>query len=294
MAIETRSISPHSRIFPDGSRMPTFEGMQHTREQRSKMREALLGRPKPQELVIKQSRIYRIILPFLLRDRLITNNELVRWTGLTFNQVKGAVDERNRPAWHAIPAFTQEEQKKRRKRASAPGQPRRLANRKPLPQQEAKNDMFVRLLGQNGFFTNDLTSWNILKELYEDRDMTFSEGSPIRFIYEAFITAVTQKKDGNEGMLDLFNKLRKSMDVNWSSSLTSDLKLISHSIINPSEIDLELWNIAQAGGLFPKMIKEGLISRQDMVRLKRFFKGKGREQPEGLLNKLSIGVAKFS
>lgn len=191
----------------------TFAGLHHTQGSKDKISRVLLGRPKPREVVEKRMTTWAMIKPLILRGGV--NREVAEVTGFTYIQVKRAANK-SRPDWNSIPKYTEEQLRERKRKASAPGQPRKLVNRPPFSEEDQKVNAIASSLVKRGFFTNDLTYHEQLKELYKRSNRQLPENFAILLCCEYFLAArIEVQRDNKRNMIEEYAKvLQKLRGVN--------------------------------------------------------------------------------
>lgn len=187
----------------------TFAGLHHTQGSKDKVRQALLGRPKPREVVEKRMTTWAMIKPLILRGGV--NREVATLTGLTYRQVKKSAN-RSRPDWNSIPKYTKEQLKERKRKASAPGQPRKLVNRPSLSEEDQKVNAVAGSLIKRGFFTDNLTYHDKLKELYKRSNRQLPENFAILLCCEYFLAArIEVQRDNKRNMIEEYAKVLQEL-----------------------------------------------------------------------------------
>lgn len=187
----------------------TFAGLHHTQESKNKIRKALLGRPKPREVVEKRMTTWAMIKPLILRGGV--NREVAEVTGFTYRQVKRSTN-RNRPDWNSIPKYTEEQLRERKRKASAPGQPRKLVYRPPLSEDDQKVNMVASSIVKRGFFTDDLTYHDKLKNLYAQNNRQLPENFAILLCCEYFLAArIEVQRDNKRNMIEEYTRLLQEL-----------------------------------------------------------------------------------
>ena len=194
------------RMMPEGL---TFAGSHHTQRSKEKIRQALLGRPKPREVVEKRMTTWGLIKPLILRGGV--NREVAEVIGFTYRRVKRSVNRR-RPDWNSVPKYTKEQLRERKRKSSTPGQPRKLIDRHPLSEEDQKVNAIASCLVKRGFFTDDLTYHDKLKKLYSQNNRQLPENFAILLCGEYFLAArIEVQRDNKRNMIEEYAKLLQEL-----------------------------------------------------------------------------------
>jgi len=232
------------QVPSNGRFVPSFLEMHHTPESIDKIKKALTDKPKSREQVRDMSTVWDVVRPLFLRDAL--PGEIAQISSFTHKQVRNAI-YRRRPDWHSIPRelFSKEREKERRKMAAKPGQRKRLVDRAPSSEEQVKNIEFARILLNDGFITDDLSSWNNLNIFFANHSRDLGDDFFYKLILEAFLKARQKADSGDRDLIEKYIVLGKKMDPEWfkSERLTTD----RHFILD----NIKAERIPQNGQIFP-------------------------------------------
>ena len=181
----------------------------HSKEHRAKIRNALVNRSRPKDVVKKISTVWEVARPLAIRGGLPREIEAV--TSLSFQQIQRAIG-RSRPNWHSIPARTQEE--KRMKRVKS----HRLTWRRRkglMPEGHEKMSQLAKALVKEEFFTDDLSRRQELQGLYRQKDRLWPEDFALGLCCEAyFVARVGIAKDNRRDDLERYVELLEGFREN--------------------------------------------------------------------------------
>ncbi len=204
-------------IYISGRHIPTFNGEKHKEKSRgTKISEALKGRPKPPDQVIVRSTVWEKVRPLFLRGALF--GEIAQVTGLTQEQIRNAV-YRKRPQWHSAPSelFSRELEEERRRRAAAPGKPKRLKDR-TVSDHERNDAIFARELFNKEFVLDDLSYYTRLSQGYRIKGRNLPSSFLDRLRLEVFLRALENARGGNLALLNSYRNIGLGIDPFWFES----------------------------------------------------------------------------
>lgn len=238
-------MSPEAKIryLPDGSYVSTSTGYHHTKEAIRRIVQALSGRPKPQEQVRAESIIWEIVKLLAVRLEALSG-EIAEVTGFTNKQVRNAL-YRKRPDWNAIPSFTPEQVRERKRRGAAPGQPKRLADRQVSDDQK-KSILLAKALYETGLITEDTSYWDRLHGFYSQYQRSLPEDFYQKLALEVFLSARIKLQEGNPDLFTTYRDISKDLlptslipELKFISSLTNNTNAVEESGDYPSTIDFD-------------------------------------------------------
>ena len=262
--VNTETLQRRVRMLPDGKHVPTFEGSRHTPEAIEKNRAAHVGRRRSEETVRRSSDIWNQVRPFFARR--LPNKDIALFTGLKPHQVGNSIYDSKTSLVNRVESLTREEAKERKRKSSSPGQPKRLIDRAPMTEDERNNIALVQKFTVDGLFTDDLSSWEMLKKLYRRYDRNLPESSAVMLRLEIFISARQQAENGDKTLLEMYIGRGEEIDKSWfMSSLREEQRFITEKLHTNSN------GIGSA--------EDG--STQRFFRANNFFRRAGVEWSEG-------------
>lgn len=250
------------RILDDGRHVPTFKGLKHTPQSIGKIRAAHVGKRRPEEDVHRSSDVWNQVRPFYLRG--ILNKDIAEFTGLKPRQVGNSIYNSKTSLVNRVEPLTPEEAKERNRKSAVRGQAGRFMDSAPT-EDEKKNIALVQKFVGDSLFTNDLSSWEKLKELYSKYGRNLPESSAVMLRLEVFFSARQQAENGDRTLLEMYINRGNEIDKNWfMNSLREEQRFITGKLSTNSN------GIGSAG--------HGSIG--SFFRANNFFKSAGVEWSE--------------
>ena len=211
----------NSIVFPDGTHLPTSEGLGQTEKQRQKTAERKHSQ-KNKERVRKISKVYELIGPLCARAPQVSG---VEWSYLTqFSkkpldayQIKQAAARKGRPGWHSMPGEynSSENARKRHENGREFAMERdRLTAGTISPEDynkfilENENRKFVAHFLEIGFFGWDITAWNQVKEMYVKHKKVLPSFLHL-LIAEVYFAAIQKAVKGDMSLLNEYSEIRR-------------------------------------------------------------------------------------
>lgn len=205
---------PTSRILPNGRIVPTTEGLKHSQSTKTVIAEKAKRRPKPPELIAKQSTVWLKVKP--LRERLALSSEIAEITGFTKKQVKNAISRNgSRPELNRIPELTFEQVVELKRKAGKSKKPRNPKDRPFLTQDDKNSLIFARKLLEEGLITSDLSYWTNVNELYKNSGRTLPDNFSQKLRLEILLRGLIELKKGSPEILIKYYKLGRAIDGQW-------------------------------------------------------------------------------
>lgn len=179
--------------------------------------------------------------PLIIRGLLV--EDIVQITGLQRKQVEWLIDDLKQRG--GLQRSTKDGEKERKRRAHL-GKPR--VNREREYTLEQRNSLaFAGKLLEAGFFTEDLSNWEKLRDLYSNYQRPLPAFFADQLRLEAFFAARTAVEKGEMTLIQTYGNFGNEVDSGWfDSSLVLDEEFITFMVGNPASGYL----VDGLGGLF--------------------------------------------
>lgn len=242
--------------FADGRHVPTNKHLNHTQATKEKMSASLKGRIKTEKQIKEQSIVWERIRFLVDRGLSVTEISNITEPQMEKIRVKRALYKNRK--YHVVSEdYFSPEKRKERKQKSRRGQPKRIADRPSISEDERKSRMFAHELWLAGLFAEDISAWEQLHEMYSKHQRALPTILAQKLRLEIFLRARKSfQRDKNTKLLDLYVALGKKIDERWF-----DINL-------EREEDFIIWTVEEGGlsggdaeGLF-KGDQEGYRWRQ--------------------------------
>ncbi len=236
VSVETSSnVSPNLIILPDGRHIPTFRNLQHKESSKSRIKEALSSKGrKPEDYVKSQSPEWQKEKLLFLRG--LSIGEVASMMDKTNDQIRRDL-YRKRPTGNSLPAdffktiYGGENQTERRRKAAKPGQPKRIADRPPPSEDEAKSIQFAKLMLERGFIEKDISGWEELHAIFKQRGIELPHEFSDKLSLEVFLKAIRKKDEGDKTLLDDYTKIGvEEFGSEWFDRLNKERRVIRDAV----------------------------------------------------------------
>lgn len=171
---------------------------------------------------IEQSTIWNKVRPLFMRGAIAS--EIAQITGLDRKQVNNSIHRKFKSTRsHRLideEFFTSQKTNERMSRGRK-GKPKYLVDRLPPTQEEINSVGFVRRAQEEGFFTDDLTYWNQLNDLYENSGRELPSNFYDRLRLEAFLKALKQEIRANVLLIQQFLEIGDGINRTWFCNKSS-------------------------------------------------------------------------
>lgn len=207
--------SPTLIRFADGRHIPTNKHLNHTQATKEKMSASLKGRVKTEKQIEGQSIVWERIRFLVDRGLSVTEISNITEPQIEKIRVKRALYKNRK--YHVVSEdYFSPEKRKERKQKSRRGQPKRIADRPSISEDERKNRMFAHELWLAGLFAEDISDWEQLHEMYSKHQGALPTIPAHKLRLEIFLRARKSfQRDKNTKLLDLYVALGKKIDKTW-------------------------------------------------------------------------------
>lgn len=237
-------------IFENGTHLPSFKGHTQSESQKKAAKEANQGKSKSEEQLEKQSVVYNQLLPFIKRGLAVWEMQRLTEPDLTREQIRNAVYRKTRPSARCVPKEYFVDEKQRRSMGTRGG----LKKNKDQQLSEEKNIIaFIREAITMKLFSQDISTWEELKKLYETNKRNLPESIFDKLRLEIYLKAMTlAENEINPLILNKYIDLMNRVGFIWPLT-----RLRGEEEFIKSKICKEWWADGEdPRGLF--FIKEGM------------------------------------
>lgn len=222
--------------------LENLRGRPVSEETRKKMREANKGRPRTEEykrrMSLERGGVKVRAYPLLLRGGSVREVALI--TELSTTQVENLRDVLRKRGQLLRPTKEQEREAKRRAHLGKP----RNKHGKEYTDNQQNSFLFARRLQEEGFFTEDLSSWDALNFLYKEAGRKLPDNFADRLILEVFYRARLSAEKGDFNILDAYIRIENQIGSAWfDEGFTSERLFIRdalHTAANNEQLTIFL------------------------------------------------------
>lgn len=189
---------------PDGTHYPSFAGLNWTEKERTRIGDALRGRPKSMDQVAKQSTVWNQARPLFLRGAI--NAEMSEITGIDRNRIGVAVRTK-RPSSNSVSPdfFLKEKILERKKKTEA--WLRKGENTYPSVEERQKDVAIAKALMGGGFIDDNIDFWNKMVSVYVKNKREITKSFPQRLRLEIFYRATEARLEGDFSLLQKYRAI---------------------------------------------------------------------------------------
>lgn len=219
--------------FADGRHIPTNKHLNHTQATKEKMSASLKGRIKTEKQIKEQSIVWERIRFLVDRGLSLTEISNITEPQIEKTRVKRALYKNRK--YHVVSEdYFSPEKRKERKQKSRRGQPKRIADRPPISEDERKSRMFAHELWLAGLFAEGISAWEQLHEMYSKHQRALPTIPAQKLRLELFLKARKElKQEGKKELLDRYVDLGKKVDGRWFDiSLAEEEDFITYVLDN--------------------------------------------------------------
>lgn len=195
------------------ARLAELRGRPVSEETRKKIRKAQEGRRRTEEykrrMSLERGGVRVRAYPLLLRGGAVAEVALI--TGLSATQVGSLRDALRKRGQLPRPTKEQESEAKRRAHLGKP----RNQHGKEYTNNQQNSFLFARRLQEEGFFTEDLSSWDALNVLYKEAGRKLPDNFADRLILEVFHKARLSAEKGDFNILDAYIRIENQVGSAW-------------------------------------------------------------------------------